>query len=45
MLSDYEIPHFFDIYDGNHVNHIANRIETKLLPMFSEKLVFEKSRK
>jgi len=45
MLSDYEIPHFFEIYDGNHVNHIANRIETKLLPMFSEKLVFEKSRK
>jgi len=38
MLSDYEVPHLFEIYDGNHVNHIADRIEQKVIPFFSKNL-------
>jgi len=28
-------------YEGDHLNHIADRIRTKTLPFFSEQLVFE----
>ena len=38
ILSLYEIPHTFEIYEGNHVNHIADRVETKMLPFFSKNL-------
>ncbi len=38
ILTGYKLPHGFEIYDGNHVNHIADRIEAKMLPFFSEHL-------
>jgi enterochelin esterase-like enzyme len=41
ILSDYQIDHFYEIYDGNHVNRIAERIETYVLPFFTKNLVFE----
>jgi enterochelin esterase-like enzyme len=43
ILSDYRIPHTFEIYDGNHVNHISERVEKKMLPFFSNNLSFEGS--
>lgn len=41
LLEVYEIPHFYESYDGDHLNRIAERIMTKALPFFSENLVFE----
>jgi S-formylglutathione hydrolase len=40
ILNDYGIAHGFEIYDGDHLNHIADRVETKMIPFFSEKLSF-----
>jgi enterochelin esterase-like enzyme len=40
MLTADGIPHMFEIYEGNHVNHIADRVETKMLPFFSNNLSF-----
>lgn len=37
----YGIPHTAETYDGDHLNHIADRIETKVMEFFSENLVFE----
>lgn len=33
-----EIPHTFETYDGDHNNKVFERIETKVLPFFSEHL-------
>jgi enterochelin esterase-like enzyme len=41
LLDSYEIPHFYESYEGDHLNRIAERIRTKALPFFSEHLVFE----
>jgi S-formylglutathione hydrolase len=41
VLNKYQISHFFEIYTGDHLNHIADRIETKLVPFFSKNLVFD----
>jgi enterochelin esterase-like enzyme len=41
VLNDYDIAHEFEIYKGNHTNRIASRIETRVLPFFTEKLAFE----
>jgi enterochelin esterase-like enzyme len=38
VLNSYEIPHTFEIYEGNHVNRVAERIETKTMPFFSSHL-------
>jgi enterochelin esterase-like enzyme len=38
MLKDYQIPHVFEIYEGNHTNRVAERIETRMLPFFSTHL-------
>ena len=40
VLTTYKIPHFFEIYEGNHVNHVADRLEAKVLPFFSKNLSF-----
>ncbi|HXR33068.1 MAG TPA: alpha/beta hydrolase-fold protein [Verrucomicrobiae bacterium] len=40
ILTNYHIPHQFAIYEGDHLNHIADRIETKLIPFFSANLSF-----
>lgn len=41
VLDAYGIPNQFEIYSGNHINRIAERIETQVLPFFSGRLAFE----
>ncbi len=41
LLESYGIPHFYESYEGGHLNRIAERIRTKALPFFSEHLGFE----
>lgn len=43
-LNEYKIPHTYEIYDGDHLNHIADRIETKVIPFFSKNLEFERDK-
>ena len=40
LLNQAGISHVFEIYEGNHVNHIADRVEIKMLPFFSNNLSF-----
>jgi S-formylglutathione hydrolase len=40
ILTVYGIPHTSEIYQGNHVNHVADRVEFKMIPFFSENLKF-----
>jgi enterochelin esterase-like enzyme len=40
ILTDYGIAHDAEIYDGDHVNRIGQRLETKVLPFFSAHLKF-----
>jgi len=42
ILSEYDIPNLFEIYDGDHTNHIALRVERNVLPFFSMNLTFDK---
>ena len=44
VLTDYGITHFYESYDGDHLNRIAERIQTKTLPFFSQNLSFEKAK-
>ncbi len=41
ILNTYGMEHFFEIYKGDHVNRIAERIDAKVLPFFSKNLAFE----
>jgi enterochelin esterase-like enzyme len=45
VLNAYEIRHTFEIYEGTHLNRIAERIETKVLPFFSTNLSFSRNRR
>jgi hypothetical protein len=42
VLTDNGLANTFEIYDGDHTNHIALRVETRVIPFFSENLAFEK---
>ena len=42
VLTNYGIRHTFEVYEGNHVNHVADRVGAKMLPFFSENLAFGK---
>ena len=44
-LNKYGIKHMFEIYEGDHVNRVAERIETKMLKFFSDNLFFEQTKK
>lgn len=44
-LNKYGIKHFFEIYEGDHINRVAERIEKKMLVFFSENLSFQHSKK
>ena len=44
ILKAYQIPHEFEIYEGNHINHVADRLETKTLPFFSRNLLTGRAR-
>lgn len=35
------VPHTFELYEGDHVNRVAERFRTKVLTFFSEHLAFE----
>ncbi len=41
MLNEYQIPHTYEEYDGDHINRIAERIEQKMLPFFTTNLSVE----
>jgi len=45
ILTDYGVAHFYESYDGDHLNRIAERLQTKTLPFFSDNLSFEKARR
>jgi S-formylglutathione hydrolase len=38
LLDEYSIPHTFEIYPGDHVNRIEDRLTTLVLPFFGERL-------
>jgi S-formylglutathione hydrolase FrmB len=40
LLGRYEVAHTSEIYEGNHVNRIAERIETRTVPFFRANLRF-----
>lgn len=44
-LNKYGIKHFFEIYDGDHINRVAERIEKKMLTFFSDNLSFSPVKK
>jgi S-formylglutathione hydrolase len=39
-LSNYNIPHTYETYEGTHTNHIGDRLEQKVLPFFAHNLSF-----
>lgn len=39
VLDNYKIEHSYEEYQGDHINKIGERIETKVLPFFSKTLV------
>jgi hypothetical protein len=41
ILNAYGIAHTAEIYSGDHTNRIDERLETKVLPFFSEHLKFQ----
>jgi hypothetical protein len=45
VLTNYGIPHDFEIYPGDHTSNVPARIETKMMPFFSKNLAFERVRK
>lgn len=45
ILNRYSLPHTFEIYEGTHTSGIAERMETKTLPFFSQHLVFSTGKK
>ena len=44
-LERYGIPHAFEIYEGNHTNRVAERIEKTMAPFFGANLEFPKATK
>jgi S-formylglutathione hydrolase len=41
ILSEYELAHTFEIYDGTHTSAIPARIESKTMQFFSKNLAFD----
>jgi len=40
LLTLFSIPHTYETYEGDHVNHIPERFEQNVLPFFSQHLKF-----
>jgi hypothetical protein len=38
VLTSYKIPHEFETYEGTHVSGVGERLDTKVLPFFSNSL-------
>jgi enterochelin esterase-like enzyme len=45
VLTNYGVKHFYEEYDGDHINRVAERIGTNLLTFFSENLSFKQPKK
>jgi len=45
IMTQLGIAHTFETFDGDHMNHIQLRIESKVLPFFSNNLAFTASGK
>jgi S-formylglutathione hydrolase len=43
-LTRFGLTHTFETYEGDHSNHVADRLEQKVLPFFSQQLAFEAPR-
>ncbi|HEU5219929.1 MAG TPA: VOC family protein, partial [Gemmatimonadales bacterium] len=41
LLTEQSVPHTFQTYEGTHIDRIAERLETSVLPFFTEHLVFD----
>jgi len=41
-FTNFGINHKFETYDGNHTNHVKDRIEGNVFPFFSQNLTFKK---
>jgi enterochelin esterase-like enzyme len=41
VLGSYRVPHGFEIYEGDHLNRISDRIESKVVPFLGRSLLFE----
>ncbi|HEY2381899.1 MAG TPA: alpha/beta hydrolase-fold protein [Terriglobia bacterium] len=41
-FTNFGIHHKFETYDGDHTNHVKDRIEMSVLPFFSQSLIFKK---
>jgi S-formylglutathione hydrolase FrmB len=44
VLNSYGIPTAFEVYDGDHTNHIVDRMEKIVLPFFAKNLSFQAGR-
>jgi enterochelin esterase-like enzyme len=40
MLTQFDIAHTFETYEGDHTNHVKDRFEQKVLPFFTANLSF-----
>lgn len=40
-LTAYDVPHTYETYDGDHINRVADRLETRVFAFFSKQLKFE----
>jgi S-formylglutathione hydrolase FrmB len=45
ILTRFDIPNTFELYEGDHTNRIAERVGTKVLPFFSANLSFAAQKK
>jgi S-formylglutathione hydrolase len=45
ILTDFNVPHVFETYQGDHTNHVADRVEMKVIPFFSKNLSFEQPKR
>jgi hypothetical protein len=41
VLARYAVPHQFEIYDGDHLNHIGDRLGIKLVLFFAQTLSYQ----
>jgi S-formylglutathione hydrolase len=45
ILTHYGVANTFELYDGDHTNRMALRVETKVLPFFSTNLSFDTTKR
>ena len=45
ILTQFDVPHIFETYPGDHTNHVADRVETKVVPFFSQNLSFDQPKR